>query len=657
MPTPNASWMPACPRADTPMPFTPWWPLWLSRRRIVPKAGIHPPSNNVSKPNIRFILVHPFTLPIGQRTRPGTRPTRFPHRTEAPESRYRACHANAFPVGVSSMSTALPLLPVISFLAGLPALAADAPATSGPSTSPSPTTAPEVMANWSRSELRLTVMPPPGEHLSPDAPVTAELALGEAFWSLRVPAPQLREGLTLSRLSAGPTPLEGSLDVGICRDDGNTCRVVHLPIAGSIAGKRGSILLQAAMPADEALAAAPASGDVEAALQRASVSGKPVLIDFSTEWCPPCQTLAAEVLHDPADADLLRQFEVVEVDADASVSFPWKDRYAVTGYPTLIVAQPDGALVARRLGYDGEAEFLAWLRSTVDSPSIEVLRASLDTLTPDQLPEAARRLMDEGHDDEAAALIARIADPGTRVLLQFRQAPTHELLPAVVAEADEHIMEWIWTVVYELFQDDATPEESRELVRQAILKRIHTVSREQAAELAYVLADLTPAEHHPQRIFALGAVIWQTAFVGDPVADRGRTSFLIDLLARAEDHAAALAVADQAIQDFPDEFTYHHKRSGVLEEMDRLEEAAQSSETALQHASGDTILSAAMTLARLQAELGACDAAKHTLTTVLAQVERPAEEQKVRTWAYIQQAEDQLKSPCSTTRGTKAEAP
>jgi thiol-disulfide isomerase/thioredoxin len=410
-------------------------------------------------------------------------------------------------------------------------------------------------------------------------------------------------------------------------------------------GKKGELLLAAPPPKAKATDAVHKAADVLAAFERAKLSEKPVLLDFSTVWCPPCQTLAAEVLHDPQDADLLSQFEVVVLDADAANSFEWKDRYGVTGYPTLIVANPAGELVGRLMGFDEEQETLDWLAAMAGATStVSALLGNLDGVSEAALGSSARRLMDEGHDEAAKTLIARIPDEGDRALLSFRLAPSHDLLPILVAQKSPEIMEWIWAVVYELFQQEDIPESSRSLVRQAIVEGLNHVPPEQAAELAYVLADITPDNEHPERIFALGAALYRTAFSGDPVSDRGRTSFLVDLLYRAGNVEGALEVVDAAIVHFPEEFSYHNKRAGVLHDEARLDEALLSAVLATKFAKGDTILRAGMKQAEILAELDRKGEASQVLKSVLDTAIRPKDGQKVRTWRYIELAEAQLKT-------------
>ena len=61
-------------------------------------------------------------------------------------------------------------------------------------------------------------------------------------------------------------------------------------------------------------ARADAKGQVEAALQRARMSGKPVLIDFGANWCADCRILAGVLELPEMRGWVAQKFELVQVD-------------------------------------------------------------------------------------------------------------------------------------------------------------------------------------------------------------------------------------------------------------------------------------------------------------------------------------------------------
>ncbi len=95
--------------------------------------------------------------------------------------------------------------------------------------------------------------------------------------------------------------------------------------------------------------------DLSAALGEAKSSGKPVMVDFYTDWCGWCKKLDADTYADPNVKKLAEKFISVKVDADKSPDTAVK--YGVSGYPTIIFLDSSGTLVGRIIGYKGPEPF------------------------------------------------------------------------------------------------------------------------------------------------------------------------------------------------------------------------------------------------------------------------------------------------------------
>ena len=115
---------------------------------------------------------------------------------------------------------------------------------------------------------------------------------------------------------------------------------------------------------------APKSGDgvqwltPEQGLRLAATSDKPILFDFTAEWCQPCHVLDAEVFRNPAIARNINErfipIRVVDRRREEGRNAPEVDqlqqRFGVRGFPTVVFADRGGER-ARMEGFGGREKF------------------------------------------------------------------------------------------------------------------------------------------------------------------------------------------------------------------------------------------------------------------------------------------------------------
>ena len=91
-------------------------------------------------------------------------------------------------------------------------------------------------------------------------------------------------------------------------------------------------------------------GDVDAAFKSAKQSGKPVLLYWGAQWCPPCKQLKSAVFSRPDFIEKSKLFVAVYLDGDLPDAQKWGDTFRVTGYPTVVVFKPDQTEITRIAG-------------------------------------------------------------------------------------------------------------------------------------------------------------------------------------------------------------------------------------------------------------------------------------------------------------------
>ncbi len=98
--------------------------------------------------------------------------------------------------------------------------------------------------------------------------------------------------------------------------------------------------------------------DWAATLKMAAEKKLPVLMDFYTDWCPPCKKLAAETFQDAGMINYFKAEKYVLIKVNPEKDRVAERKFKVYSYPTMIIIKPDGSELDRILGFRTAAQMV-----------------------------------------------------------------------------------------------------------------------------------------------------------------------------------------------------------------------------------------------------------------------------------------------------------
>lgn len=140
-----------------------------------------------------------------------------------------------------------------------------------------------------------------------------------------------------------------------------------------------------ALPSQGSASVAHADGiawrkdDVDAAFVIARAENKPLFLYWGAIWCPPCNQVKATIFNRQDFIERSRHFVPVYIDGDSPRAQQLGARFHVSGYPTMILFQPDGREIVRLPGEADPEQYMRMLTTGMNGarPAKETLAAAL----------------------------------------------------------------------------------------------------------------------------------------------------------------------------------------------------------------------------------------------------------------------------------------
>jgi thioredoxin-related protein len=126
------------------------------------------------------------------------------------------------------------------------------------------------------------------------------------------------------------------------------------------------------------------ASDFDAALKLAEKESKPIVMDVTTDWCGWSKKMDRETFADSKVQEQLKGCILVRLNPEASdINRDVAKKYEVTGYPTLIVANFKGEVLAQDSGYQSAEDFNTFLKDHLAGFKKSSLGYEVAQLPPD----------------------------------------------------------------------------------------------------------------------------------------------------------------------------------------------------------------------------------------------------------------------------------
>ena len=558
-----------------------------------------------------------------------------------------------------------------------------------------------VMVHTSRTTLEFKVLTAEGKHLAEDFPAKVMVRTSpetelEQTIELQGRVADLLTGVSIELPVLRPLVVDVELQLGVC-DAAGTCAKLHVgwqveakrrpnasfqqvELLAVQAIERQQRLLQQARDVDGMPFRKWYQDDLARVLGEAEDKAEPALLVFKTRWCPPCNQLWTDVLHNPRYAVDLAPFVKGVFDADLPVSWEAKSRFQVGGYPTLVVCTPDGNVVWRQEGYEDAESLIAELdRILLDVvPLDEMVSAVEASADPGMMLALADRYRHARDREAAARWIAQIPpeaavnplvavhvraylalsdDDAARGAAALEEILVGQALDPVVLPLEQ--ASWWYDLVrlWRKAEQDArgSEREDADAIVAAATEKIPLALERMRATAEHVLAS-QPSTAQAAEAYSTHAVAarelggdvasaasWSAAadlyleMAGTPVDEqvvakqRGHLMEAIYCLTAADRVEEALALTDVALRADPGEAVFYYLRARASK--GREAAALLDAAAAYEHASGDLRLRAAAVYSDLLEGAGRTDEAAALLNETLADLGLPVDEQ-IRTHRY-----------------------
>lgn len=439
----------------------------------------------------------------------------------------------------------------------------------------------------------------------------------------------------------------------VCDDAKTFCRQERFTV--KVAGLKPEAAREKVAPKPHAFAEGFLVNAPGKAITLARRAHEPVFVHFYGIWCPPCNMLEEGVYPTETFQKAAEGFVKLALDADAELSWDWKARFKIGGYPTLLVIDERGQEIGRAVGYRSPESLAAFLKESlarIDEP-VEVAALAIAKSSPTE--DGARRArvatwrLERAEYEEALAAAGTAPAARRQALLARKElaAKTDDatgVLKALNALAEEfpgdaEYVDWVSDLVE---RDRPTAAALEGAVHASVAK---WAADPALSERGMVPGDMLASEANYLESIekeAAAKAAWSAAaeaYGADAKASklklaRGANLERAYCLAKAGRLDEARALYDSLVGAYPDEFTFNYGYARLLFDQKEYPAALISARAAVKNGYGDNWLRAVGLQAKILKAMGLKDEAAAAIDAALSEAAAP-KSAAVRTHRYL----------------------
>ena len=243
---------------------------------------------------------------------------------------------------------------------------------------------------------------------------------------------------------------------------------------------------------------AASDSEIDAAFAVAKSESKPVFVYWGAKWCPPCNQVKATLFNRQDFIERSRSFVPVYVDGDSPGAQKIGARFRVSGYPTMVLFNPQGKEVTRLPGEVDAVRYseVLTLGMNASRPVSAVLADALATpaaLAPNDWRLLAFYSWDTDHQqvvakDKLPATLLALADACPAEAAESAVRLRLKALAAADAKAPPKVDATTREAVLALLADPARAREQTDMLTGYAAEIVRALSAKGSAARAPLLA-------------------------------------------------------------------------------------------------------------------------------------------------------------------------